>query len=112
MLKIEAYSTIYTISYKLCAKDCNLFMLVLIQMINVTFQVYTLMLFIRIISSWVPQMREYQWMRFITYYTDPYLNFFRRFVPPLGMFDLSPIVAFICLSFMQNILIHLLITLV
>lgn len=87
-------------------------MLALIQIINVAFQVYTLMLFIRIISSWVPQIKEYQWMRFISYYTDPYLNLFRRFVPPLGMFDLSPIVAFLCLSFIQNILIHVLISLV
>ena len=60
------------------------------------------MLFARILASWIPQANEYRVMQFVGYYTDPYLNVFRRFVPPLGMFDLSPIVAFLCLSFIQN----------
>jgi len=84
-------------------------MLTFIYFINIIFQVYTLMLFARIIASWVPQMNEYRLMHFIAYYTDPYLNLFRRIIPPLGMFDISPIVAFLSLSFLQNILINLLI---
>ena len=86
-------------------------MAVFIQMVSFLFQVYTLMLFIRILSSWVPQVQEYRIMQFICYYTDPYLNIFRRFVPPLGMFDLSPIVAFLCLSFIQNLVLNFLIRL-
>jgi YggT family protein len=77
-----------------------------IQLIHVIFQVYTLMLFARILSSWVPQLSEYRIMQFIVYYTDPYLNIFRRIIPPLGMFDLSPIVAFLALSFIQNLVIN------
>lgn len=83
-------------------------MLIAIKLINVFFQVYTLMLFGRIIASWFPQLYEYRLMQFVAYYTEPYLNFFRRFIPPLGMIDFSPIVAFICLSFIQNLLINLL----
>ena len=83
-------------------------MLIFIYFINVIFQVYTLMLFVRILSSWIPQASEYRLMHFITYYTDPYLNLFRRIIPPLGMFDLSPIVAFLCLNFAQNILVNFL----
>lgn len=83
-------------------------MLGIIQLINVIFQVYTLMLFVRILSSWVPQVNEYRFMQFINYYTDPYLNLFRRIIPPLGMFDVSPIVAFLCLNFIQNLLIKFL----
>lgn len=82
-------------------------MLVLIQIIHIFFQVYTLMLFARILGSWLPQLSQYKLMQFISYYTDPYLNFFRRFIPPLGMIDLSPIVAFIALSFIQNIVINI-----
>lgn len=85
-------------------------MLVAIRIIDIIFQVYTLMLFAKIISSWLPQLNEYKLMQFISYYTDPYLNFFRRFIPPLGMIDISPIVAFLCLSFVQNILIRLLVS--
>ncbi|WP_068467585.1 YggT family protein [Candidatus Protochlamydia phocaeensis] len=84
-------------------------MLIIIQLINLFFQVYTLMLFARIIASWFPQLYEYKAMQFIAYYTDPYLNFFKRFIPPLGMIDFSPIVAFLCLNFVQNILINLIV---
>lgn len=87
-------------------------MLILIKLIHLIFQVYTLMLFARILASWVPQINEYRIMQFISYYTDPYLNLFRRFVPPLGMFDLSPIVAFLCLSFVQNLVMNFLIMMI
>lgn len=86
--------------------------IILIKLINIGFQVYTLMLFARIIASWLPQLFEYKLMQFVAYYTDPYLNFFRRFIPPLGIIDFSPIIAFLCLSFIQNLVIQLLILLV
>lgn len=77
-------------------------MLIFIYLINWTFQIYTLMLFAKILSSWLPQVNDYRIMQFISYYTDPYLNFFRRFIPPLGMIDFSPIIAFLALGFIQN----------
>ena len=36
---------------------------------------------------------------FLESVVGPYLAFFRRFIPPLGMFDLSPIVGILVLSF-------------
>lgn len=84
-------------------------MIALIGIINLFFQIYTLMLFARILASWVPQVNEYRLMQFICYYTDPYLNLFRKIIPPLGMFDLSPIVAFLSLSFIQNLVIQFLV---
>lgn len=61
------------------------------------------MLFIRILLSWVPELRGYRIVQFIGYYTDPYLNFFRQWIPPLGMIDISPIFAFLALNFLQQI---------
>ncbi len=55
-------------------------------------------------------VKWYKLTQFIRYYTDPYLNFFRRFIPPLGMIDFSPIIAFLCLSFIQNIVINFLVS--
>lgn len=83
-------------------------MLIVIYFINIIFQVYTLMLLARILGSWFPQLSQYRFMHFIAYYTDPYLALFRRIIPPLGLFDLSPIVAFLCLNFAQSILIKFL----
>lgn len=87
-------------------------MIILITTLNYLFQIYTLMLFIRILSSWIPEAREYRIMQFVGYYTDPYLNIFRRIIPPLGMFDLSPIVAFLCLRFIQGLVLNFLVSLV
>lgn len=66
------------------------------------------MLVVRVLSSWVPEIQGQKWLQFIAFYTDPYLNLFRRFVPPLGMIDISPIIAFFALQFGENILMLLL----
>jgi YggT family protein len=72
------------------------------------FLVYTCMLFGRILGSWIPELQRTRFMMFIAFYTDPYLNLFRRIIPPLGMFDLSPIVAFLCLSLLEQGVKHVL----
>lgn len=74
----------------------------IIQIVDKIFLVYMLMLFARIFGSWVPELQNTRFMQFISFYTDPYLNFFRSFIPPLGMIDLSPIVAFLCLGIIEH----------
>lgn len=78
--------------------------MVLVNIIGLVFQVYILMLFAKILSSWLPELNQYRFMQFISFYTDPYLNFFRNFIPPLGMIDISPIFAFLALGFIEYIL--------
>ena len=63
--------------------------------------VYLVLIFIRIILSWIPRMPYNRWLnaglKFVSDVTDPYLNLFRRVLPPVrigpGALDLSPIVA-------------------
>lgn len=74
-----------------------------IAIVSILFQVYLLMLFARIICSWLPELQRYRWMQFIAFYTDPYLQVFRRFIPPIGMIDFSPIVAFLFLGIIEQI---------
>jgi YggT family protein len=76
--------------------------MLILFLIEKLFLLFTIMLFIRILGSWLPELQGKKWMQFIAFYTDPYLNFFRRFIPPLGMFDLSPIIAFLALGFIEN----------
>lgn len=80
--------------------------MIFISIINILFQTYTLLLFARILTSWLPELHQYQVVKFICLYTDPYLNFFRRFIPPLGMIDISPILAFLFLGVLQNIVVN------
>ena len=68
--------------------------MVIIDIIDKFFLVYMLMLFARILGSWIPEMQGHTVMRFISHYTDPYLGIFRKVIPPLGMIDISPTVAF------------------
>jgi YggT family protein len=63
--------------------------------------VYLVLIFIRIIMSWIPRIPYNRFLagflKFVTDVTDPYLNLFRRILPPVrlgpGALDLSPIVA-------------------
>jgi len=58
---------------------------------------YTLVIFIRIIFSWVAVSSANPLMRFLSGATEPLLGPLRRTIPPVGMFDISAIVAFIIL---------------
>jgi YggT family protein len=63
--------------------------------------VYLVLIFIRIIMSWIPRIPYNRvlagFLKFVSDVTDPYLNLFRRILPPVrmgpGALDLSPIVA-------------------
>ena len=78
------------------------------SVIHLAFVSYTLLLFGRIAISWVPSLQGSKFARFLFFYTEPYLNFFRRIIPPIGgMFDLSPIFAFFGLRMLESIVLRL-----
>ncbi len=76
----------------------------ILYILNILFTVYTFMLLARVLGSWFPKFAQSHLMRFIAFYTDPYLNIFRKVIPPLGMMDISPMVAFFSLQMIQWIL--------
>ncbi|MCC5832185.1 MAG: YggT family protein [Chlamydiales bacterium] len=76
----------------------------LLYFLNILFTSYTFMLLTRVIGSWFPRFAQSRFMQFIAFYTDPYLNIFRRIIPPLGMLDISPMVAFFALQMIQGVL--------
>jgi YggT family protein len=69
--------------------------------LNLLLTTYTFMLMARVIGSWFPKIALSHAMRFLAFYTDPYLNLFRKVIPPLGIIDLSPMVAFMTLQIFQ-----------
>jgi YggT family protein len=77
--------------------------------------VYLVLIFIRIILSWIPRIPYNRWLaafiKFVTDVTDPYLNLFRRILPPVrmgpGALDLSPIVATFVLIIVSSLLANL-----
>ena len=60
--------------------------------------VYTLLIFARVLMSWVPYDPHNPLFETLAQITDPYLNIFRRVIPPLGMIDFSPIIAMMVLQ--------------
>lgn len=67
--------------------------------------IYLVLIFIRILLSWF-QTAEFaaQAISFLSPITDPYLNIFRSFIPPLGGIDLSPIIAIFALQIVASLL--------
>jgi YggT family protein len=83
--------------------------------VGALFLVYLILIFIRVLMSWIPRMPYNRYLRaavgFVEEVTDPYLNVFRRFLPPIGgggfSLDLSPILAIILLLIAQSVVVGL-----
>jgi YggT family protein len=77
--------------------------------------VYLVLIFLRIILSWIPRIPYNRYLaaflKFVTDVTDPYLNLFRRILPPVrigpGALDLSPIVGTFVLIIASGVIANL-----
>jgi YggT family protein len=77
--------------------------------------VYVILIFIRVILSYFDRMPYNRWLsafvKFVTDVTDPYINLFRRILPPVrigpGALDLSPMVAVIVLIIVSSLVVPL-----
>lgn len=77
--------------------------------VHLIFYSYTILLLVRILGSWFPAFQNSKIMRFLAYYTDPYLNVFRRIVPPIGgVLDLSPLLAFFSIKILEAVILSIL----
>ncbi len=73
----------------------------LIGPIRLLFQIYSWMIIAYILMSWFPQMRESAIGDILSRVVEPYLRPFRQIIPPLGMIDITPIVALFALNFIE-----------
>lgn len=81
--------------------------------VNAVFVVFTILVFIRVLVSWLPRppiagigRTLYE---FVCQSTDWYLNIFRRFIPPIGMIDVSSVVAIFALFILRSIVVNVLV---
>ena len=83
--------------------------------VGALFLVYIVLILIRVLLSWIPRMPYNPTLRavldFITDTTDPYLNLFRRVIPPIGGggfgLDLSPMIGIIVLFILRGLIVAL-----
>ena len=71
-------------------------------------QIYTFILLIRILITWIPNLDPYHpIVQILFQVTEPVLEPARKIIPPIGMIDISPIVVFIVLGILQDLLVQL-----
>jgi YggT family protein len=80
--------------------------LYIINFLNLLINAYMILIFIRVILSWVPSGLG-SFRKVIFDLTEPVLGPARKIIPPLGGLDLSPIVVFIILQILQSYIVTL-----
>ncbi len=78
----------------------------LAQLLRMVFQIYTLILIVRVLITWVNPDPFNPVVQFLARVTDPVLEPLRRVIPSIGPFDLSPLVALLLLQALQHFLIR------
>jgi YggT family protein len=81
--------------------------------VDALFLVYMIIIFVRILLSWIPRIPYNPVLsavvNFVHEVTNPYLNLFRRVLPPVGgggfALDLSPIIAIIVLIIVRAVVV-------
>ncbi|HJV31551.1 MAG TPA: YggT family protein [Bacillales bacterium] len=74
-------------------------MVTLFYFLSKLISLYSYALIIYILMSWFPNARETAFGQFFAKICEPYLEPFRKIIPPIGMIDISPIVAIFVLRF-------------
>ena len=75
-----------------------------LALIDLIFTLLWLAILGRVIISWVRPQGGDPISNFLIQVTEPILQPIRKVVPPLGMFDLTPMIALILLSVIQSVL--------
>ncbi|MGC6483595.1 MAG: YggT family protein [Synechococcus sp.] len=74
----------------------------LLGVISSTLQIYGVVLLIRELLSWFPNLDQSNpLVGTLMSISDPYLNAFRGIIPPIGGIDLSALLAFLALNLLQ-----------
>ena len=73
------------------------------EVLSQTLRIYSFLLLVRVLLTWFPSI---DWSNGVfsalCSITDPYLNIFRGVIPPIGGFDISSILAFLLLNFVEG----------
>ncbi len=84
-------------------------MLFLYQFVDILFNILIFAIVGRALLSWFSVGPSNPIGRVLYEITEPILGPMRRVIPMIGMLDISPIVAILLLSFMQNLILQALV---
>jgi len=86
-------------------------MVQLIGIVSILFDVYSLILLARVLASWFQVDPYNPLMQLLYRLTEPVLAPIRRFLPPAGAIDFSPVVAFVLIIVAKQIVLRVLVSL-
>jgi YggT family protein len=77
----------------------------LVYFVDVFFTLLSLAILARVLLSWVRVSPYHPAVEFLYRITEPILAPLRRIIPPVGMVDISPIIAMLLLQIIQQVLV-------
>ena len=83
----------------------------LAQLVNTALTIYTWVLIIRVLITWVSPDPFNPVVQFLNRATDPVLEPIRRIIPPIGFLDITPLIALLLLQAVQHFLVRTLVDL-
>jgi YggT family protein len=81
---------------------------VLRLLVSWAFEILTLALLVRVVSSWIGASPNSRWVGWSYTLSEPLLRPLRRFIPTIGIVDVTPIVAFFLLRILQSFVVGML----
>ncbi|KPL24075.1 MAG: hypothetical protein AMJ93_03260 [Anaerolineae bacterium SM23_84] len=82
-------------------------MLSLYRLVDSVFWALSLAILLRVLFSWINPDRHNALVRLVYQVTEPILAPLRRYIPPFGDLDITPMVALVILELLRRILITL-----
>ena len=79
-------------------------MIIISDLLSILLRIYAYLIIIRAFSTWVPQFRNHEIIQTLYKITDPIMKPASKYIPPIGMIDISAMIVVIVLLTLSNAL--------
>ncbi|MBL01498.1 MAG: hypothetical protein CL774_03295 [Chloroflexi bacterium] len=79
-------------------------MIIISDLLSVMLRIYAYLIIIRAFSTWFPQFRNHEIVQTLYKITDPVMKPASKYIPPIGMIDISAMIVVIVLLTLSNAL--------
>ncbi|MAR34065.1 MAG: hypothetical protein CL714_00825 [Chloroflexi bacterium] len=79
-------------------------MIIISDLLSILLRIYAYLIIIRAFSTWFPQFRNHEIVQTLYKITDPIMKPASKYIPPIGMIDISAMVVVIVLLTLSNAL--------
>ena len=79
-------------------------MIIISDLLSIILRIYAYLIIIRAFSTWFPQFRNHEIVQTLYKITDPIMKPASKYIPPIGMIDISAMIVVIVLLTLSNAL--------